>query len=127
MSSMKSLVKLLGRMLLGGAIVGALSSCKSSSGNTIDAGPDAPSGCIASDGVAMIAENHIHSPHKLVVTSADVAAGVEKTYDIMGTAGHTHMVTITAADFAMLKAGGTIMETSTVDLCHSHVITVSCG
>ena len=40
---------------------------------------------------------------------------------------YTHMVTITAADFAMLKAGGTIMETSTVDLCHSHVITVSCG
>lgn len=122
----KSFVKLLGNTLLGGAAVGILASCKGSSA-TVDAGTDAPAGCTTTDAVCTIADNHTHAPHKLVVTSADVQAGVDKTYDIMGAASHTHTITVTAADFAMLKTGGTIMHTSTVGLCHTHVCTVSCG
>jgi len=75
----------------------------------------------------MIADNHAHSPHNLTVPSADIQAGVDKTYDIMGMANHSHTITITAAEFATLLAGGTIMDTSTVGLCHTHVVTTSCG
>src|SRR5687767_13662620 len=64
--------------------------------------------------------------HVLVVTASDVAAGVEKTYDISGTAGHAHMVTISAANFATLQsnANGSVMVTSTVGAAHTHSITI---
>jgi hypothetical protein len=90
------------------------------------AGPDAPAGCAASDAKTTIADNHVHAPHVLMVTSADVQAGVEKTYDIMGAASHTHMVTLTAADFTALKGGGEVMHDSTAAMGAMHAITVSC-
>jgi len=65
--------------------------------------------------------------HVLTVTAADAAAGVDKTYDIMGTASHTHSVTITAAMFAMLETGVAIMTNSTVTASHDHPITVVCA
>lgn len=71
-----------------------------------------------------IAGNH---GHVLTVTAADAAAGVDKTYDIMGSASHTHSVTITAAMFAMLETGVTIMTNSTVTASHDHAITVVCA
>ncbi len=77
-----------------------------------------PAGCSET-----ISVNHGHT---LVVSDADVTAGVEKTYDIMGSSIHTHSVTITAADFTTLQGGGmiTVMSTATD---HSHSITVSCA
>ncbi|HEY0254550.1 MAG TPA: hypothetical protein VGC41_23645, partial [Kofleriaceae bacterium] len=72
-----------------------------------------------------IAANH---GHVLVVSKADVAAGVDKTYDITGNATHAHSVTLTAADFAKLGTMNMlIMETSTTNAQHSHQITVSCA
>jgi hypothetical protein len=65
--------------------------------------------------------------HVLTVTAADAAAGVDKTYDIMGTATHTHSVTITAAMFATMETGTSIMATSTVTNAHDHEITVVCA
>lgn len=72
----------------------------------------------------VIAANH---GHVLTVTAAEAAAGVDKTYDIMGTATHTHSVTITAAMFAMLETGTVITTTSTTMAGHSHGITVMCA
>jgi hypothetical protein len=96
---------------------------------TPDAGIDAPAGCGASDAVTMIADNHSHAPHVLMVPMADVQAqpSADKMYNIQGAANHNHVVTITAAQFDMLRAGGTVMDTSTVAVCHSHVCTISCG
>jgi len=71
-----------------------------------------------------IASNH---GHVLTVTTADAAAAVDKTYDIMGTASHTHSVTITAAMFATLETGAVITTTSTTTSGHSHGITVMCA
>jgi hypothetical protein len=70
-----------------------------------------------------IAGNH---GHVLTVTLADVDAAADKTYDIMGTATHTHAVTITAAQFADIKAGETRTFTSTSAGGHSHQVTVMC-
>lgn len=80
--------------------------------------------CAIHEPVETIGANH---GHVLTVTMADAAAGVDKTYDIMGTATHTHSVTITAAEFVMLAAGTTIMETSTTNVSHSHPIMVVCA
>jgi hypothetical protein len=72
--------------------------------------------------VALISMNHGHA---LSVAPADIVAGVEMIYSVMGTATHTHYVQITAADFATLKAGGTVIKKS----CNSsdHEFVLSCA
>jgi hypothetical protein len=71
-----------------------------------------------------ISANH---GHKLVVSSADVAAGVAKTYSIQGAASHDHEVTISATQFAQLALGGSITMVSTTTLGHTHNVTVTCA
>jgi len=95
-------------------------------GNVSDAGPidgpvDAPPGACTSP-TATIGGNHGHT---LVVSLADVQAGVDKTYDIQGTSDHPHSVTITAAQFAMLENGQTLNLTSSL-VGHTHPVTVRC-
>jgi hypothetical protein len=63
----------------------------------------------------------------LVVTLAEVQAGVEVSYDIMGASPHTHSVVITAEDFAVLQEQGMVVVTSSFDSMHEHQITVMCG
>ena len=86
---------------------------------------DAKLGNCSANGTAIsISANH---GHVLVVSKEDVAAGVDMTYDIMGTAAHTHSVTITAAQFATLQTNQSITTTSTVASSHSHMIVVMCA
>lgn len=114
------------------ATVALLTACGDDGSNptpVVDAGPDAPSGCTATDASVMFATNHSHGPHMLVVSKDDVQAAVDKTYSIQGAAAHDHTVVVTAADFMMLKMGGSVMITSstgTESQDHTHVITISC-
>ncbi len=71
-----------------------------------------------------IADNHGHA---LTVSKEDVAAAVEKVYDIKGTAPHAHSVTVTAANFATLATNTSITLTSTSAEAHTHSITVACA
>jgi len=57
---------------------------------------------------------------------------VPKSYDIQGSADHTHTVTLTAADFASLKQNMGIAEVSSTNTSaiygvHSHGVDVSCA
>lgn len=82
---------------------------------------DAPPGACTPRNV--IAGNHGHG---FTVTRAEVDAGVEVTYQIEGTAGHDHMVTLLASHMATLATGGTVMVVSTSGAAHTHNITVNC-
>ena len=108
--------------LFGGAMMfsGVLAACASS---TTD-GPASASDDLVTCAAPVIANNHGHS---LVVSAEDVAAGVSKTYDIQGTATHTHSLTLAAADFAKLALGAAVTVTSTTDARHSHDVTVTCA
>ncbi len=84
---------------------------------------DASLGCTPS---ANFSTNH---GHVLTVPASDVAAAVTKTYDIRGTADHTHSVTLTAALFQMLQVGDTVMVGSTASDTgdgHNHDIALRC-
>ena len=107
-------------LVLAAAAAGA-AACGSSSGS---GGGMAGGDCLANGTHAAIGANH---GHVLLVTKEDVAAGVDKTYDIQGTATHTHSVTITAAMFARLAANTEADATSTVTLAHDHAIAVTCA
>ena len=80
--------------------------------------------CLANGTTSAIAGNHGHA---ITVTQADITAGVDKDYHIMGAATHDHVLTITAAQFAMLAQNTNISDTSTVTLAHDHIITISCA
>jgi hypothetical protein len=79
--------------------------------------PPPPSAC----GVT-ITNNH---GHVLTIASADLSSTTSKTYDIQGTADHTHNVTLSPTQLAQLKSGGSVSVTSTQTNQHSHPITIS--
>ena len=72
----------------------------------------------------IIGRNH---GHEMVVSLADITAGIEKTYMIRGIADHGHAVTLTSEHFTALRTGATLNLTSTTDSVHDHMIIVSCG
>lgn len=100
------------------ALAGATGCGGDDSSGTVDA---APPTCATSSTV--IQANH---GHVMMVAKADVDAAVAKTYDIMGSALHTHMVTISASQFAMLATGAMLTLTSTSEGTHTHTVTVMC-
>ena len=85
--------------------------------------PDAPPAMACTTATASIGANHGHA---LVVSQAEVAAGVEKSYNIQGSSGHAHTVVVTAAMFATLKASRMVQTTSSTGSSHTHSITVTC-
>jgi basic membrane lipoprotein Med (substrate-binding protein (PBP1-ABC) superfamily) len=107
----------------GAAAVALVVGCSS---NNTAAAPDAAAvaSCTTNGTVDTIAANH---GHVLTVSKEDVVAGVDKTYDIQGTATHTHSVTVTAATFATLQANMAASLTSTTNAMHSHGITIVCA
>jgi hypothetical protein len=64
--------------------------------------------------------------HSLIVTTADIIAGQDKTYDIRGTSNHGHNVTVTAAMFAELAAGMTV-EIFVPSAIQPHTVFLSCA
>lgn len=91
-------------------------------GNTSQGG-----NCTA-NGTSIIIQN-VHTPnHTLTVPAADVIAGTAKTYTLADNgSGHTHSVTLTAGDFAMLQNNSGITEVSTLSNGHTHNVTVNCA
>lgn len=110
---------------VGAVGVAALAACggDDGGGKTIDA----PAGGSCTTPNTVIATNHAGALHAMTVAIADVNAGVTKAYDIMGASLHTHTVTISAAQFAMLKTGQTLTLTSTEGAVHTHTVTVTCA
>ncbi len=101
----------------------------SGSGSGPGSGAGSASACIQNGTTVNIVANH---GHVLVVSKDDVAAAQQKSYDIMGTADHTHTVTITAAMFQQLATDQAIMTQSTVNNSatfgtHNHPIMVACA
>jgi hypothetical protein len=73
--------------------------------------------------VARIGRNHGHA---FPIGIPDVLAGVEKTYDISGSSGHRHLVTITANDFAAVRRGERVRFASTKEGGHIHRLMLEC-
>ena len=97
-------------------------------GCTDDGGTDEPGegGSCETATTTNIGTNH---GHELTVSAADVAAGVEKNYNIQGSSAHPHTVTVTAAMFAMLQNNTAVTATSTTNgtPAHPHTVTITCA
>ncbi|MBL8289512.1 MAG: hypothetical protein JNL85_16145 [Rubrivivax sp.] len=119
---------LCGRVLVAWSLL-TLAGCGGGGGGDSPA-PSPAAGPAASSCGAGIAGNHGHA---LVLANSDLEPGagydpmVDTAYDIRGTATHTHTVTLTAAQRATLKAGGTVTVVSSTTEAHSHAVTVNCA
>ena len=80
--------------------------------------------CGANGTNATINGNHGHT---LTVSKEDVAAGVAKTYDIDGSAGHPHSVSVSADDFTALQNNDSVMTESSTGGGHTHGISIVCA
>jgi hypothetical protein len=119
-------MKITRRQFLGtAAVVGAAAACGGGGDGDDGGGSGTAKDCVVNGTTATIGTNHGHS---ITVSAADVMAGVDKTYDIMGTSAHTHSVTVTAANFASLMntPTGSVMVTSTTGATHTHTVTILC-
>jgi hypothetical protein len=74
--------------------------------------------------IAKVGKNH---GHVFSVAFADVVAGAEKTYDLTGTGGHPHSVTLSADDMKSLSKGQIVRTRSTKGLGHAHRVLVRCA
>ena len=98
----------------------ALAGC-GGGGSSYTAPP--PPGPAGGGCVATIAGNH---GHVLTIAAADLNSAVDISYDIHGTADHTHSVTFTAGQLAQLKAGMMVQVTTTTTSAHNHAISEGC-
>ena len=100
----------------------------SSDGGTILAAPapgPAPSPTASSATCTdTIVANH---GHVLTVAATELDSMVDLTFDIHGTADHTHFVLLTVAQLSALKAGTTVATQSTITLDHQHDVSISCA
>lgn len=72
---------------------------------------------------AQISFNH---GHVLAIPTADLDSLTAMTYDIQGSADHSHSVTFSPAQLATLKTDASVTVSSTAAFSHQHDITVSC-
>lgn len=86
--------------------------------------PAPPPGPSASTCGASISDNH---GHVLAMPLTDLDSPTDKTYDIQGSAGHTHSVTFSVAELAMLKTGQVVTKSTSVTLGHDHSIGERCA
>ena len=73
-------------------------------------------------GDGQIKGNHGHAAS---IPAAHLAGNADQMYSIKGGSPHDHTITITAANFATLRSGGTINVKSTSS-GHTHDCTIKC-
>ncbi|MGE0764499.1 MAG: hypothetical protein AB7N80_14580 [Bdellovibrionales bacterium] len=106
-----------------------LTACGGSGGYGGGGSPAAGQGgnCLGNGTVVSVGNPHSPTNHVVTISQADVAAGVQQTYTLTdnGT-GHTHQVTLSAADFASLQNNQGVQVFSTGG-GHTHLVTVNCA
>jgi hypothetical protein len=64
--------------------------------------------------------------HFLTISKSDLDSLAEKTFDILGSADHSHLVSINVSQLGALKTGACITVSSTMANDHYQVLTLSC-
>ncbi|HEX6740112.1 MAG TPA: hypothetical protein VF310_17660, partial [Vicinamibacteria bacterium] len=83
-------------------------------------GDDEPDGPTPVDKAGTISNNH---GHVATITAARQTTGAAFDLDIMGTATHTHTVSLTAAQVVQVRNGTQLVVTSTTTNSHQHTVT----
>ncbi|MDA0193587.1 MAG: hypothetical protein O2887_03385 [Bacteroidetes bacterium] len=121
----KEFIKNVSNAMFIGIPVYSVLSCSGSDDDDDDMAPDVVStDCIANGTSSNIGSNHGHA---LIVSKADVEAGIDKEYSIQGTSSHNHAVMVLATHFTTLKSNKAVTIDSTSGGGHAHSVTISCA
>ena len=102
-----------------------LLNCSSSDDSNSNSPPQGGNpDCLSNGTNSSIGGNHGHS---ISVPIADINAGVDKSYNISGSAGHAHNVAVTAANFDALRNNQPVEITSSSGDGHMHNVTIFCA
>jgi hypothetical protein len=82
--------------------------------------PPLPAVC----GATSVSANHGHA---LIIPVADLDSMVNITYNITGTADHSHTILLTPAQLQSIKAKTAVQVNSSTDIAHFHEVTVNCS
>lgn len=82
--------------------------------------PPSPATC----GATSISANHGHA---LIIPTTDVDSMVNMTYNITGTADHSHTIVLTPAQLQSIKARTAVQVNSSSEVGHFHEVTVNCS
>ena len=107
---------------LSGVVI-TISSCGGSDSPTSNPTPNpnpTPTPPASGDKSGSISGNHGHTA---VITAAQLTAGGAISLDIMGTATHTHTVSVSAAEVTQISQGTQVAKTSTSNDGHAHTVT----
>jgi hypothetical protein len=109
------------RQLAGGGLAMGLGACGGGDGGDPPP-PTAASGCTSVN----FSANHGHA---LTIPRADLDSTTAKTYSIQGAGLHDHLVTLSPAQLAQLKAGQVVSVASTESglTPHTHDMVASCA
>lgn len=117
-----------------GATGGSSNTSNGGSGATSSAGGSGGTGGTGTGGagggagectVEIDAQITCRHDHELIITVADLAAGVTKDYDIRGGANHPHTVTVTAEMFDQIKQGE-VVEIFVPSAIQPHTVFIKC-
>lgn len=112
--------------LAGGSVLLLIQACGGGGGDVPYAVAPAPAPGMGGAGAGCtdtIAANH---GHVLMLPVADLGSAVDKTYDIQGSAVHTHTLTLTVANLRALKAGTNVTVISSTTAEHEHSVSILC-
>jgi hypothetical protein len=104
-------------------IVGCSDSGNGSNSPTAPTSPEpapTPSSPPTGNVTGTISANH---GHEAVITRAELTAGNAVELDIMGTADHTHTVSLSAQQVDQIAMGARVSRTSTTEQGHAHSVT----
>lgn len=73
--------------------------------------------------IGIVGRNH---GHVLLVSAEEVAAAVERVYQIRGTATHGHVLTVSPAEFSLISSQGMLRKQSDFGGGHRHRILIRC-
>ena len=103
-------------LALSGATI-TISACGGGGSSPTDSSSPPPT---SGDKVGAISANHGHTA---VITAAKLASPTDIDLDIKGTAGHSHHITLSAAEVGQVSANARVTKTSTTDDGHNHDVT----
>jgi hypothetical protein len=108
------------RLATGGSVLLLLQAC-GGGGDGSSGGSSTPQASSCDPSKASIANNHGHS---ILIATADLDSATDRSYNIQGTSTHAHTVVLTVAQLRSLKAGQSVVVTSSTDASHSHSVSL---
>jgi hypothetical protein len=103
-------------LMLGGAAI-TVSGCGGGGGSSNPTNPNPPAA--SGDKTGVISANHGHTA---TLAAAELTAGNGLNLGFLGTATHTHSITITGAEVVQIRDGQRKQFQSTVNDSHTHTV-----